>query len=227
LPKWTNAATVFRISWHPRGIGHLAVTEGRSNYVVGAEGTNEPIRASKSDMRLAIVAFGCVLLSGISAAQASPSTKQPTSTVAGQVVQDPGGMPLKKVMVSLIPWEGGGRRPYATASDAEGHFQMNGVQAGDHQVTLERNGFVTTNRRSHSYSSASLSIVAGQDVTGLLFRMLPAGVIQGKIVDEDGDPIPNAGVSAVSVGSQKEPLTGTTNDLGDYRIAASLPATTS
>ncbi len=176
-------------------------------------------------MRLAMVAFWCLLLAGISAAQAAPSAKQPTSTVAGQVVQYPGGTPLRKVLVSLTSAEGislSGRNepsPHTGVTDAEGHFQIDEVQAGDYQVTFERNGFVTTNRRSHTYSSASLSVAPGQNLTGLLFRMLPAGVIEGKIVDEDGDPLPGVQVMAMSPTSQNGFGGTQTNDLGEYRIS--------
>jgi Carboxypeptidase regulatory-like domain len=179
-------------------------------------------------MRFAIVALGCLLLTGISAAQATPSARQPTSTVAGQVVQDSGGMPLRKVVVTLTRAGGAivlddrdfrtatDRIPSSAVTDAEGHFQMDGIRAGDYRVTLWRNGFVASNRRSHSYSSASLSVASGQNVTGLLFSMLPAGVIQGKIVDEDGDPVLGATVSATSTGQNFG--NATTNDLGEYRI---------
>ena len=172
-------------------------------------------------MRFAMVAFGSLLLFSVSAAQATPPAKPPTSTVAGQVVQDPGGMPLKKVAVTLVPMMGGdaSRQQYSSATDAQGHFQVDGVQPGDYRVTLDRNGFITTNHRSRTYSSASLSIAAGQDVTGLLFRMLPAGVIQGKIVDEDGDPVPGAQVTAASPTSRNNVANAQTNDLGEYRIA--------
>ena len=172
-----------------------------------------------------VAAFGCLLLTGISAAQSGSSAKQPSSTVSGQVVQDPGGMPLKKVAISLVPMMGGdaNQQQYSSATDAQGHFQVDGVQPGDYRVTLERNGFVATNRRSRTYSSASLSVTAGQDVTGLLFRMLPAGVIQGKIVDEDGDPVPGAQVTATSPTSRNNVGNAQTNDLGEYRIAG-LPS---
>jgi hypothetical protein len=174
-------------------------------------------------MRLAMVAFWCLLLTGISAAQAAPPAKQPLSTVAGQVVQDPGGTPLKKVVVTLTPVqvESGDatQRQDSTVTDSEGHFQIDRMPPGDYRVTLEHNGFVSTNRRSHTYSSASLSVAPGQNATGLLFRMLPAGVIQGRILDEDGDPVPDMSVLAVSAAGSGQPMNATTNDLGDYRIA--------
>ena len=139
------------------------------------------------------------------------------------MVQDTGGMPLKKVVVTLVPSQGislgGDYQQSVAVTDAEGHFQIDGVQPDDYRVQLDRNGFVPTTRRSHSYSSNSLSVTAGQNVTGLLFRMLPAGVIQGKIVDGDGDPLPGINVFVMSPTHQRSPANGTTNDLGEYRIS--------
>ena len=178
-------------------------------------------------MRLAILAFYCLLLTGVSAAQAAPSTKQSLCTVSGQVVQEPGGTPLRKVLVSLSPTTeavfvyGRGRQQNLTAAvtDAEGRFRVERLPPGDYRVTLERNGFVASSRRSRAYSSTFLSLTAGQEATGLLFRMLPAGIIQGKIVDEDGDPVQGVGVVAMSATSQNGFAGGQTNDLGEYRLS--------
>src|ERR1700687_1481243 len=175
-------------------------------------------------MRLAIVVFCCLLLAGVSAAQATPSARQIPSTVSGQVVQEPGGMPVKKVMVTLAPVQGdsagdGGQQQYAVVTDPQGHFQIEGVQPGDYRVTLARDGFVAGNHRSRAESRTSLSVAAGQDITGLLFRMLPAGVIQGRIVDEDGDPVPRVNVFAFSPAGSVGPTNATTNDRGEYRIS--------
>jgi protocatechuate 3,4-dioxygenase beta subunit len=128
-------------------------------------------------------------------------------------------MPLRKVLVSLAAADGGNDSGGASVTDAEGHFQIDGVRPGAYRVTLERNGFVSTRRRSRTYSSTSFSVAAGQDVTGLLFRMLPAGVIEGKVLDEDGDPLPGAEVIAAAATGQNAVSGGQTNDLGEYRIS--------
>jgi protocatechuate 3,4-dioxygenase beta subunit len=177
-------------------------------------------------MRLVILASFYLLLAGGSAAQITPSAKQSLCTVSGQVVQEPGGMPLRKVVVSLAPAEGGFEAergslgPNAAVTDAEGHFRIEGAQPGNYRISLDRNGFVAPNHRSRVYSSASLSLTAGQETTGLLLRMQPAGVVQGTIVDEEGDPVSGVQVVVMSPTSQNAFGGGQTNDVGEYRIGS-------
>jgi hypothetical protein len=169
-----------------------------------------------------------LLASGSLAAQISPAPTQPICSVSGQVVQESAGTPLRKVSITLAPSEGSvvfsrqdTREPHSAITDSDGHFQMEGVQPGEYRVILVRSGFLAATRRSRLYSSTLLSLTAGQSLQGLLFRMRPAGVIKGKIVDEDGDAVPGASVMAISAsghGAESNP-SATTNDLGEYRIA--------
>jgi hypothetical protein len=168
-----------------------------------------------------------LLASGSLAAQISPAPTQPICSVSGQVVQESAGTPLRKVSITLAPSEGSvvfsrqdTREPHSAITDSDGHFQMEGVQPGEYRVILVRSGFLAATRRSRLYSSTLLSLAAGQSLQGLLFRMRPAGVIKGKIVDEDGDAVPGTSVMAISASghdSESNP-SAITNDLGEYRI---------
>jgi Carboxypeptidase regulatory-like domain len=160
------------------------------------------------------------------AAQNTLAPKQPLCSITGQVVQESAGTPLGKVSVTLAPSEGSvvfsrqhNREPHSATTDSEGNFHMEGIQPGEYRVLLERNGFLSSTRRSRLYSSTLLSLAAGQELQGLLFRMRPAGVIQGKVVDEDGDAVPGINVTAISPSDRDSVRAATTNDLGEYRIA--------
>ena len=67
-------------------------------------------------MPVVIAAFCCLLLAGVWAAQ-TPPPKPSLCAVSGQVVQEPGGMSLRKVLVSLasagegISMDGGRKQP--------------------------------------------------------------------------------------------------------------------
>ena len=160
-------------------------------------------------------------------AQNTVAPRQPLSSVAGQVVHESAGTPLRKVAVQLAPSEGStvfrqdDRNWHSATTDSDGRFQIVGIQPGEYRVVLEHNGFLSSTRRSRLYSSTLLSLAPGQELQGLLFRMRPAGVIKGKVVDEDGDAVPGIGVSAVSASGRdmESNVNATTNDLGEYRIA--------
>src|SRR5205814_10438543 len=65
--------------------------------------------------------------------------------------------------------------------------------------------------------------------TDVVLRMSPQGVITGRVLDEDGDPVPNVGVQLLrySFTQGKRQLQGwdqvSTNDLGEYRLYGLSP----
>ncbi len=84
-------------------------------------------------------------------------------------------------------------------------------------------------RKSTSTSERSdgrvLTLGAGQELKDLVIRLQAAAVVEGRVTDEDGDPMAEAQVAVMrqtfvagrshweQVGAER------TNDLGDYRIA--------
>src|SRR5262249_48045120 len=73
-----------------------------------------------------------------------------------------------------------------------------------------------------------LSIRAGDDISDLFFQMLPAAVITGKVLDEDGEPLANCNVSLLrrQPGKSREPAVVAiqpTNDLREYPFGGLFP----
>jgi protocatechuate 3,4-dioxygenase beta subunit len=174
---------------------------------------------------LALVFFILSAWCVASAQQPSPSTN--ASSISGAVVKEPGSEPLKKVLVQVIAEnqkEGGN---YTASTDTDGHFHIENVAPGRYRIFLERTGFVGTNERGLKSDTNIFTAQPGQSVDDLLFRMVPTAVITGRITDEDGDPM-----SGVTVFAQrKKPgktaregaASGTTNDLGEYRLSGLFP----
>src|SRR5271166_6210198 len=157
----------------------------------------------------------------------APPTSAKTSSVSGTVVKEPGGQPLKKVVVQIIAEDQKQAGNYTATTDADGHFQVGNVVPGRYRIFLERTGFVGVNRRGLRDDANVVTVQAGQSLDDLLFRMLPTAVITGRITDEDGDPMPEVRVVAQKKrpGKSKRESLGmvATNDLGEYRIAGLFP----
>ena len=187
------------------------------------------------------VLLGGLLMMGACAGSAAGQSGT-TGSVTGKVVQDPGGQGIRKVIVELVAGEGGeAGKEYRTATDASGVFRLEGVEGGNYSVELTRPGFFPEKKRAQEWT---ITLEAGQQLTDLTYKMQATGVISGRIVDADGDPLGNVGVRAIRHGkaaamslrrSQEVtvigesmidgPLTNQaiTNDLGEYRIANLQP----
>jgi hypothetical protein len=111
---------------------------------------------------------------------------------------------------------------YSAATDAEGYFKIEDVKPGRYSIVLERSGFVETDKRGGR--KKSLVLEPGREIKDLVLRMDAAAVVTGKILDSDGDPMPNVAVSISRYGSTSSRRNlqangyGSTNDLGEYRI---------
>ena len=161
-----------------------------------------------------------VVCAGVHAGQAT------TASASGKVVQEPGGVGIRKAVVALISAEGGeAAKEYTTATDASGAFHVEGVAPGKYEVQVTRAGFLQIKKKEPS----TVTVEAGQELSGLVYRMQAAGVISGKIVDAEGDPVADAVVEVVRSGhsttssDESELGRGQTNDLGEYRIANLKP----
>jgi protocatechuate 3,4-dioxygenase beta subunit len=151
-----------------------------------------------------------------------------TATLAGTIVKEPGSQPLKKVLLHLIAEDQKQGGNYTADTDSEGHFRVEKVQPGRYRLLLEKTGFHQVNLRGHRAEGAILSVQPRQKINDLLFQMLPAAVITGKVVDEDGEPMPGCGVSLLRKrpGKSREPEVVSNeraNDLGEYRFGGLFP----
>ena len=76
---------------------------------------------------------------------------------------------------------------------------------------------------------ATVSVSAGQDVTGIVMKLSPQAVIAGKVLDEDGDPVPYAQVMVLKqryMRGKRQWMPsggGQVNDLGEFRVSGLQP----
>src|SRR5580704_9925073 len=148
-------------------------------------------------------------------------------TIAGAVLSANTGEPLKKAHVDLHRrGDESDEHPFIASSDASGHFSIDKIPAGRYDLRVGRTNYLDTQygQDQPDKPGAILSLAPGQKITDLLFRLHRTAVITGRILDEDGEPVRGAAVTAVAHTTVRgkirlEPSESeNTNDLGTYRI---------
>jgi protocatechuate 3,4-dioxygenase beta subunit len=100
------------------------------------------------------------------------------------VVQDASGHPIEKANVHLDPIRHGAR--IEALSDSEGRFQFDHAPFGDAMLTATAPG----------HAPESKAVVVAEWTKSVTIQLGPPHTIRGRVVDESGRPIANAGVMA-------------------------------
>ena len=183
-------------------------------------------------LRLRVLILPLALLLALSAyaQKNSKPPKEETCSVSGIVIKMADSAPLRKAHLVLRSVEDP-NRTVAAVTNAEGRFALKDIEPGPYRLKVTRVGFVADEygRRKPDAPGAILTLHAGQDLKDLQFRLIPAGVISGKIYDDDGEPLPGVEVGAVrqvySEGkrTRSAATSVSTNDLGEYRLFGLSP----
>ncbi len=121
-------------------------------------------------------------------------------TLEGQVVSAATGGPLKHATLRLSPigqpTPQGPRTSFTSSTDAEGKFILQDVDAGTYVLYAERVGYIGQNygARSANSAGARLKLDAGQSMKDLSIKLIPQAMIFGKVIDDDGEPVPSASI---------------------------------
>jgi hypothetical protein len=125
---------------------------------------------------------------------------------------------------------------HTVESDAEGKFSIDNVEPGRYWLSAERQGFVKMDygARRPSVPGTVLTLEAGKDLTGLMFKLVPQGIIAGRVLYDEGEPLSGVMVQVLQqryMQRRKRLVPAAagvqTNDLGEYRVANLSPANTS
>jgi hypothetical protein len=136
---------------------------------------------------------------------------------------------VKKARVSLRI--DGRQAPYTSETDESGRYVFQGVEPGVYVLSAEHLGFNRQDRgiRGAGAAGPPLALSGGLHLRDINFRLKPHNVITGRVLDEQGEPVPYVTVSAMQVaysrGSKRINMvnTGQTNDLGQYRLFGIAP----
>jgi hypothetical protein len=145
--------------------------------------------------------------------------------VRGTVVAADTGSPLRRAQVRLNATDQ--RDTRVTASDASGGFEFRDLPAGRYQLSASKTGFVLVSygQRRSSDPSRPIQLSDGEARKDVTLSLPRAGVITGRVLDEFGEPIPDAMVQAFRLqhvrGRRRLMPAGRfaqSNDIGVYRV---------
>jgi hypothetical protein len=152
------------------------------------------------------------------------------ATVEGKVVSASNGAPAPKAAVLLRATgarAAGSPEPasYLTQADSAGHFSIGGVEPGAYQCEPSREGYAAQRPdRPAGADFQRISVAEGQNVTGLVLRLTPLGVISGRVLDSEGRALRDIDVQAMQYAyangakTLATKLRTATNDLGEFRL---------
>ncbi|MGA3096623.1 MAG: carboxypeptidase regulatory-like domain-containing protein [Bryobacteraceae bacterium] len=173
--------------------------------------------------------FGLILLcAGLLSAQPEPDKCR----LEGKVLNSVTGAPVRKAQV-VLDGVATASRPAAgpagrllsvaltAATDSEGRFVFEGLDAGTYTVMAFRDGF--RNAATQGRLDEPTPLVPGEDKRDLILKVEPLTIISGRVRDEDGDPVrAEVSVMKYEYGANGRDLVAErnadTNDLGEYRV---------
>jgi hypothetical protein len=155
-----------------------------------------------------------------------------TYRISGVVVNSVTGRPLAQAHVDVAPDDGSSKEIEAITG-VDGGFSFDGLPAGSWTLSADRKGYQRQiyGQRSPLVTGA-ISVVTGPKGVSekLVFRLNPPSAIQGKVIDEHGEPVMGAFLELLvkSPGARTEfrvTKTVATDDTGEYRIPELWPVT--
>jgi hypothetical protein len=144
-------------------------------------------------------------------------------TLRGTVVNSLTGEPIRGALVQIY-FLG----QTAMLKGPDGQFQIDGLPAGQTTMAVRKPGFFTEEEIQPSGGGQRLA-TTGPNTSPIVLKLIPEGVIYGKISEDDGEPIEGLPIQLLSQRLQDgrkvwEERTGTTTDEeGMFRIAELHP----
>jgi len=165
-----------------------------------------------------------------------PGDQKGTGSIEGAVLTQDGDRPVRKATVTLNPIPTApnpnqmidNRQQFQT--EADGHFVFKDLPAGQYSLMVQHPNYVGTGRQARMVNQM-VRLSDGQAVKDLTFRLVPAGIIRGRVTDEDGDPVARAQISVMRqqyFRGKKQFMNaggGNTDDLGEFRVSSLPPGT--
>jgi hypothetical protein len=174
-----------------------------------------------------------VIVTGLSPRQSvqQPREKTELATLRGTVTEA-GGKGLRRARVTLVPaGEAGSASRRSVNTTASGRYEFRDVPPGDYYLSAARPGYLNLEygQRHALERGTPITVSPGAVVERMDLALPRGGVLEGRVVDDLGEPYPGVQVTVVVMrydgGVRKAfPQGGaTTNDQGAFRISGLPP----
>ena len=150
--------------------------------------------------------------------------------IAGTVVSKADGRPLARARIFISNVKDQKSVQSMVTSD-DGKFEFSGLSAAKFSLAGVKRGFINSAYEQHGQFSTAIVTGAGIDTEALILRLPPVALIRGKVLDEAGEPVRNARVTAyyddhsLGVSQVREARSAQTDDQGSYEITPLVPGT--
>lgn len=151
---------------------------------------------------------------------------QSGGAVSGRVISSAQGEPIAGATVTLRGVDDGPAQTYITRTTSNGRFSIANMVPGTYEPRPSKPGY--EQRTPDHFATAKdfppVTVEAGKAAAPIELRLIPDGVIAGRVLDGDGDPVRHALVEAQQYGyvngkKQLRTIRGTqTDDRGEYRV---------
>jgi len=239
------APTSFRGTIGPAGMTVAAVGRGDPDQRVYFPGVSSAATAAvfflhPGDERTGVGFTVNAAAVGLSLQAPAYSPREPNDRTAAVIegrVLRPGGLPLAGAVARLIPSPSTMAPPKMAVTDVDGRYQfvLPNEAAGSYRVAVAAFGqnYLPTEygQRRPADRGEEITVAAGQRREDLVVTMARPGVIAGRVVDDNGDPVEGLVLRASQVryvdGRRRlvdlARLARPTDDLGRYRLAGLEP----
>jgi protocatechuate 3,4-dioxygenase beta subunit len=161
-----------------------------------------------------------------------PVSATGTSTIRGRITASDTGQPLRNVQVRVIamtPTTLG--EPRAAVTGDDGRYELTELPAGRYQLNASKGSYVDVQygQRRPFERGRPIELTAAQTLSDVDFVMPRGAAIEGRVVDEAGEPVAGAWISLSRYryrnGARRlEPRYGdSTDDRGEFRVFGIAP----
>jgi Carboxypeptidase regulatory-like domain len=155
----------------------------------------------------------------------APEEQTGKASIEGSVVDALTHEPVKKASVML-----NGRMSLTAVTDASGQFAFRQLPAGQYSVQAQSNRYPIGRLGGDLARQTSITVAGDEQKRDVTLSLTPGASVRGRIVDEEGNPMPQCTVSAMqrTTSDNGQILVnasgvGHSDENGEYRIS-SLPA---